>query len=328
MTLENQKLYAKVLDHNTNSLRRLKGMKGSSLRLSPHNSPLFVELYNLVNELPLEILIPVTVFPLWDFEKPKMYLCLEPLEAETDTLYDKAYIAVKKYILANHCTHIDIPPQELLPKYGTKRYNDGGDVKFDHQKPEKSSTSGFLYQRFLTKPLVPREVWLPGKHIKENNALWMVICRQILKKDTTYPDADPEVTWSRIRNYLDSFGYFDLPGFGIQYPRYLLHAAGRAIKELFPSKEIDEAFLDMCGIFDTFTIQRNWDDFIRPPERGIGLGYYEDLKVIVLLALLSPFKPISLYGDQGLLPEHTFLQAVDTLKQYGFITSLKDIEYR
>jgi hypothetical protein len=53
--------------------------------------------------------------------------------------------------------------------------------------------------------------------------------------------------------------------------------------------------------------------------RGIGLGYYEDMKTIGIMAILNSFNPISVYGDQGLLPVDVGQMAVGVLRSYGFI---------
>lgn len=62
------------------------------------------------------------------------------------------------------------------------------------------------------------------------------------------------------------------------------------------------------------------------PTRGIGLGYYEDLKTLGIAAILLPWKDriVSLYGDQGLVSLANanfklFKSVINEMRDYGFI---------
>jgi hypothetical protein len=225
---------------------------------------------------------------------------------------------VKKYLRDLNIKNLFIPPPEMILKVASSRYNDGGEVKRDFQRPEKSFESGFLYQSFNPKPLSTREVWLPDKSTKINNAFWMIIGRQILKSDPIYPDDDPKITHERIKHKLKYFIHiFDISGFGLQYPRELLAIVAEEIVRLFPNPDLFEARDIFKRILSSVKVEMPDGTFVYPP-RGIGLGYYEDLKTIGMMALLKPHNPVSVYGDQGILGLDGE-DALQDLKDAGFI---------
>jgi len=53
------------------------------------------------------------------------------------------------------------------------------------------------------------------------------------------------------------------------------------------------------------------------PNRGIGLGYYEDLKTIGVMAILLDYKVLSLYGDQGIIEDAFHVD--EKLREHNFI---------
>jgi len=152
----------------------------------------------------------------------------------------------------------------------------------------------------------------------------MIIGRQILKSDPTYPNDDPEVTHENIKQYLHRIGMFDISGYGFQYPRQLLSIVSQEICNLFPSPDIWEMDSIFQRILSTVKVQMPDGKFVYPP-RGIGLGYYEDLKTIGMNAILKPFKPTSVYGDQGLINPWVLKPSIDSLREYGFI--IKDHKF-
>ncbi|WGH72997.1 MAG: putative RNA-dependent RNA polymerase [Trichoderma tomentosum ormycovirus 1] len=270
-----------------------------------------------------ELWIPISVFPRYEYIKePKMYLAFESLDIEDKLPEFRSLVA--SYIRSLDIKSLFIPPPDLVLKVDSSRYNDGGKVKRDYEKPEHSFDSGFLYQRFNPKPLGTREVWLPDRSTKINNSFWMIIGRQILRSDPVYPDTDSEVTWERIRDRLEGFfESFDISGFGFQYPRELLAIVADEICNLFPNPDLMEMRDHFKSILNSVKVQMEDGTFVYPP-RGIGLGYYEDLKTIGMLAILKPYDPISVYGDQGLMPDNDFI-SIQRLKEFGFV--LKEDKY-
>jgi len=281
-------------------------------------TPLQRELIENLKLLTPELWYPVKVFPRYEYEKEgKMKYAFTPYVKDDNQLMEFKSL-VKDYLLGLDLEELFVPPPDLVLKVSSSRYNDGGTVRRDYEKPKISFNSGFLYQKFSPKPLEPREVWLPDMATKINNSFWMLIGRQILKKDETYPDSDPMVTWEKIRKDLTWFGYFDISGFGFQYPRELLVVVAETIVELYNSPDMEEFLLIFKRLMSSVKVQMPDGKFVYPP-RGIGLGYYEDLKTIGMNAILKRFKPISVYGDQGLIPFKQYEESIKELKRFQFI---------
>jgi hypothetical protein len=277
------------------------------------------------NEDP-EWFLPLTVFPRIDFEKSKMHYADEPLSIDNDIIKE-IHEKVFNFILELDIKSIFMPRADLMQKYGSQRYNDGGSVKFDYERPQTSFDSSFKYQRFLTQPLTPREVWLPGKAIKQNNAFFMCVHRQILQECPEYPSVDVEATWKILLPYLKKdigFWKFDISGFGFQYPREFLIAGNNAIRELYPCSELEEQSEIFNKILNDVKVEMP-DGSFKKPVRGIGLGYYEDLKTLVMLAILRDHFPIQVYGDQGLIQKKGIEFAFDLMK-YSFIMNYEKLD--
>jgi hypothetical protein len=269
-----------------------------------------------------ELWIPVTVFPRISFEKEsKMELSLRPLDLSSDDIESFRSI-MYNFIKSLGIQGINMPPPELVLKVTSARYNDNGTVRRDFEMPTKSLHSGFLYQKFNPKPLQPREVWLPDKATKLNNQFWMIIGREVLKHIPYYPSSDPVETWEKIKHRLKAwhFGYFDFPGFGFQYPREYLVVIAEVITRLYSHPDMYECFNILQKLFQSPVVQMPDGTFKYPP-RGIGLGYYEDLKTLGIMGLCHHYKiePISLYGDQGLVDPGVERKLLDIFNKHQFI---------
>jgi hypothetical protein len=117
---------------------------------------------------------------------------------------------------------------------------------------------------------------------------------------------------------------FDISAFGFQYVRELLIAGNNAIRELFPCSVYEEQSDIMESIMNNVSVLMP-DGTTRKPIRGIGLGYYEDLKTIVMLAILSKHHPIQVYGDQGLIEKRGIEFAFDLMK-FNFIMNYEKLD--
>jgi len=285
-----------------------------------------LDLLKMLFGIKAELWIPIGVFPRFHYEKdPRMYLSFESLDIDDKLpLFREKVI---KYLRSLEIKDLFVPPPDLCLKVSSSRYNDGGVVRRDFELPQNSVDCGFLYQSFNPKPLGTREVWLPDFSTKINNSFWMLIGRQFLKKEPCYPDDDPKVTYENIKERLEYFGYFDISGFGFQFPRSLLSIVAEEIVNLFPNPDIMEQKSIFDRILNSVKVQMP-DGLFKYPPRGIGLGYYEDLKTIVMLAILQDYSPISVYGDQGLLLPKTAKEAVSSLREYGFIIAPGKFEYK
>jgi len=250
-----------------------------------------------------------------------MDLAMKPLNIEVSE--EEIHKEFFSYIMGLGLTEIQVPPPDILYKIGNQNFFDNGEIKKDFERAS-SYRSGFKYQYFLAGPLSPREVWLPDKFTKNVNLFWMKIGRQLLKKDDTYPCADPFELYERIRDRLDQVTRFDLSGFGFQFPRQLLSIMGNVIEEIYPCGPIMEQNGFLQTILNDVRVEKGFE-VVRPP-RGIGLGYFEDLKTLCMLAILKKYQPVSLYGDQGLLDIFN-LGGISELTRYGFLVDWEKVEF-
>jgi hypothetical protein len=218
---------------------------------------------------------------------------------------------------------IFVPPPDILYKVGYSVFNDDGVIRKDYEVADNVN-SGFLYQNFLSQPMTPREVWVPGKAIKINNLFWMIVARQFLQHDSRYPSYDYSLNWERIKKYLgQKILRFDVSGFGLQYPKQILIVLSEVITELYPNSLLDEELAIFKNIIVNYDVQMPNGLKIKT-KRGIGLGYYEDLKTIGVIAILAGHNVLSLYGDQGLLVDR--MHTDEILRQYGFVIKPDKIE--
>jgi len=146
-----------------------------------------------------------------------------------------------------------------------------------------------------------------------------------LTKTTVYPSADPEVTWNQFKDKISDLIRFDISAFGIQYPRVFLQIAVDVLNELYPCTVMQEQRDTLTWILSNVKVTLPDESVVRP-IRGIGLGYFEDLKTLFMLSILDKHDPISVYGDQGILPL-TGLSAVEDLISAGFILKFEKIEF-
>jgi len=263
-----------------------------------------------------EIMIPISAFPLLFIKKEsKMKYCqMSYKEIDIKDVISK----VTSYIVELDIKSLFIPPPDILYKIAYQRYNDGGEVKFDYE-PAQHLDSGFLYQNFISQPLQPREVWVPGKSIKNNNIFWMLIGKQILSKDPVYPSSDPNKVYERLKLFQEDdseLWRFDVTAFGLQFCKELLIGCSTAIAELYPSSFLTEQTTIFHRILEEYDVLMP-NGLKLKPIRGIGLGYYEDLKTIVIMAILNHLDKFSIYGDQGIIADSHHVD--EHLRNYSFI---------
>jgi len=311
LTLKGQKLYKECYEMTLDC-----GFQEARLNLGRENDYDTVSrLCDIINNTNKDFLLPYSAFPLIFFEKSRMHLAFEPVPE-----YDPKEIKdiFMKYLFKLDVRELYVPPADILHKIGNTLYNDDGVVKKDNELHTKYD-SGFKYQLFMAQPLQPREVWLPSKKIKNNNLFWMIVSRQIMKRDLRYPSTDIETLFEQIRK-IGSFSRFDISGFGFQFVRQYLQIFVECIEELFPCTLMTEMSEEFYDILNNVTVLMPDGKKVTPP-RGIGLGYYENLKTLVMLAFLDKYDPYSVYGDQGLLREENTIEAIFDIVGRGFILS-------
>jgi len=263
-------------------------------------------------ETPPELWVSFHSFPLIFFSKKRHYLShLPPVNVDEEVVRNM----FRTYLTSLDVKELFVPPPDILFKVGNQLYNDRGEVKKDHELATRYD-SPFLYQEFMAQPLQPREVWLPGKKLKHNNIFWMLIGRQFLKKDPTYPSTDINELWERLKG-MTSYFRFDISGFGFQFQREYLIWFVEEIQELYPCSMNDIMGIEFTELLNNVRVEMP-DGSIEKPVRGIGLGYYEDIKTLVVLSILHKYEPWSVYGDQGLLRSESGWDAITDLILYGF----------
>jgi len=117
---------------------------------------------------------------------------------------------------------------------------------------------------------------------------------------------------------------FDISAFGLQYPREYLQLCAEIIQEMYPSSILDEQGDIFRKILQNVSVEMPDGEFIYPP-RGIGLGYYEDLKTIVMLSLLREYHPVSVFGDQGILPLEAY-ESIPRLIEFQYSIKFEKVE--
>jgi len=314
-SLEGQKkyeyIYERCLSTDEKSMNFFKKIFG----YSPQECRLMDYFYNEDKEW----ILPVSIFPLISFNKNKMEYCYKDFSLSED-LQREFFDLMTKYLVSLDVKSIHVPRPDCLAKIGNQRFNDLGQIKFDYERATSISDISFLYQVFMTKNLSPREVWVPSKIIKWNNLFLMKIYRQLLEKDPAYPPIEVDKVNDQLSNNPSryNFFYFDLPGYGFQYPRMLLDIAQKCIEMLYPCTDLSEQSQLFYKILEQTKVILPSGEVVRP-TRGIGLGYYEDLKTLIILAILwNRNWPISMYGDQGLMSNSSGSFKED-LEKFGFI---------
>jgi len=276
--------------------------------------------FQVMEAIPVELWIPTSCAPVWDIESSnKMRLAFE--DGPPDHIVEEFKSLFKVFMKKYAPKRIFVPPTGVDYKVGTRKYNDGGVVKDDSERPEFSYSSAFLYQEFITRPNQKREVWLPGKAIKCNNS-WITMFTQGISRCVKYSALDVEVMdiYESIKDKIRGGKiYFDISGYGFQYPREYLKVMVQVYNEFYIDDTLREHSEIFYKILENVNIQMP-DGTFKYPQRGIGLGYYENLKTLGVWAIIDKFNPITAYGDQAILPftrENLFF--INELKKFRFI---------
>jgi len=331
LTLPGQREYSEAMDVSLSSHRVL--MTGAVMK-KPSPDTIGGKFIEILQSVEPELWLPLTGFPLWDDPgEGKLHLAFEPEPSEE--LAEELVPYITKFLRKYAPKEIFLPSDFASYKVGSQKYNDGGLVKNDSEKPERSYDSGFLYQKFVTKPLQTREVWLPGKNTKNNNGWWFIIVDGLLRH-VPYSALlkEPTQIHSELKGKLGKFNVlFDVSGYGIQYPRIYLRKGVEQIVKAYPGLEASDHVKICLKILEKVELQMP-DGTFRYPSRGIGLGYYENLKTMIVMAIIDEFNPVSCYGDQAILPQSNRMMsmegdhAIERLKHFGFLFTKPEKTFR
>jgi hypothetical protein len=326
--LENQEEYSDFLDHwlgeSTEAGSKSIGNQPISSLSGYTKSSIWRPFFG-PNALSVDNALSLSLFVLYEIEKPSKteQLCWQPYDNSRETEFSEKF---EKFLDKYLPKKLYVPDDLACHHPGTKKFNDGGSVRHDYEEPINDWNSGFQLQSFLTGPLTVREVWLPGRVTKMNNAFWFIIIAQIIRNVPYYANnyPEPEQLWNSVKSKLKgSAVHFDVTGFGLQFPRSLLEIAARAIsRRYYTNVQFDARVTELVTILNEVWLQYP-DGSFKKPLRGIGLGYYETLKTICVLALIDESDPISVFGDQGLIPlnmkKRKTTHPMYTLPPFGFI---------
>jgi hypothetical protein len=309
-------------------------LKGKSLRSRPSyfNDPFLA----FMQDIDADILISPKSFPkFWVPSKHKTErYSFAPLEISSSSFNEFEFLM--KNFLDKYCPkRLFVPSVSSCWKAGSQKYNDGGTVKHDYEKPCHIN-SPFKFQEFMTGPLVTREVWLPDKKTKVNNSFIFAIFDQVIRVVSYYAgrfDNAHDLHGTIKQQLFGQLVEFDISGFGLQFPRELLRKTLKLFLDMYlPDDELSSEFKVTDDILDKVVIEFE-DGVHKYPNRGIGLGYYEVLKTICILAILEDKSPISVFGDQGFfrvsddlrsmrMYQHGSAWVLDTIshfKKFGFV---------
>jgi len=248
--------------------------------------------------------IPLSFFPLWKLDKPSKTKEVgnlpydESNEPEFRTL-------IREFLSKYAPDSIVIPSMEACYNPTSKRYSDGGEVRRDFELPKNGWTGEFVVQSFLTGPLTEREVWLPPRMVKLNNTFWFCLIKQIIRNVPYYANNydTPEELHNAIKHKIKgTLMNFDITGFGLQYPRSMLGIIADEIQLLYYKHWALDTQVDQLKDILNDVLVKFPDGTYMTPTRGIGLGYYETMKTIGVLAILDRTDPVAIFGDQGIVP--------------------------
>jgi len=257
-------------------------------------------------------------FPMWEIEKEsKMYLTeLDPPNLDMiNSFRDRARLFLTKYCP----TTLPLPDGMQEYKLGTTIYNDSGTKRRDSERPEFSHHCPFAMQRFMTGPLVSREVWLPSKAYKCNSTWWHLFTAPIFNKlDHVVGNDHLEDICLSVSRRFRPCKSIDLKGCGLQYPREYLIIIMEILSEMYPHDIVKE-HLDLAKTLLSQICIQELDNTFVYPKRGVGLGYYSNLMTLASAIMLEGCYIVKMFNDDIYVSATDFNKAVASLTSFGMI---------
>jgi hypothetical protein len=314
-TLKGQKIYESFPEYLSTYFDELDS--GIEDPIIPEEFKILMETKSSTDELP-----HLAGFPLFvEKKESKMYLTqLElPSVEKIESFRRLARIFLRKY--APQSLYVPNPMQEV--KHGHSKYYDGDEIRIDDERPSNSWSGPFLMQRFMTGPLVHREVWLPHKAYKCNSTWWHIFTNPILNnvEDVCANESSKEFVYSVCERFRPC-RKIDLKGFGIQFPREYAIVLMEEISEMFPSLEVKEHMDIAKRLFSNMSVKEEDGTYVYP-KRGLGLGYYTNLMTLAVRIILQDCYIIKMFNDDMLIDENDFEKAISYLEFYLFMINLE-----
>jgi hypothetical protein len=266
-----------------------------------------------------DILVCLSGFPRWELQigkdkESKMGLAmLPPPKAQNiarvrdliDSFLDKIELP----------DHITIPNEEEIVNASTQKYLARGDIMEDRDY-HAMGHGDFLYQSFMTGPLTLREVWLPSPEYKRSSKFWHLVITQIIKDLPYNAFAKSEFQiWQQVGERLCKHKTLDLKGFGLQFPKEYCYEALDAISKRYPylKEEADRA----CAYIGNINVIEG--NNYHKTTRGTGLGYFENLKCLVMFAIYQNYYLVSSFADDSLISSDHYDAAVGAISELELV---------
>jgi hypothetical protein len=262
----------------------------------------------------------LNAFPFWDVrigkdKESKMFLC--DLQVPSNDLVSEYTSRLEKFLSKYAPDTIQLPTPEQCYKPGSHKYYDQTEIKSDSQMTSYSD-GPFLYQSFMTGPLTVREVWLPTKGYKCSSNWWHSLTYPILKRvDGIILDESDDEVVKIIKDRIIPSKTIDLKGCGLQFPREYILATMHTLGKLYPSEEMDEQIHIAEKLFSNISILKDKEYLY--PKRGVGLGYYTNLMVLVTASILDEYDFVARFVDDMLIDADSYDDAIDELENFLFV---------
>jgi len=265
----------------------------------------------------------VTSLPRWEVkigvDKPtKMDLCfLDPPSTQNRV---KLQALVDKFLeKLDLPENLIIPNEEELVQPSLNKNYSNGEIMTDNEI-NQHQFGPFLYQECMTGWNTPREIWLPCPEVKRMSKFWHIIGSKIIGRIpyNCLLKSDEQI-FEYLRDKLCPIRTLDLKGSGLQFPREYVLVVMESLTRLYP--ELEDWYVRCKHQFDEYNVIQG--DFEKKPPRGLGLGYFTELKSLVVWSILDGLDILASFDDDMLIKEDSFEEAKERLTSFEFVLNEK-----
>jgi hypothetical protein len=269
--------------------------------------------------------VPLRAMPFWELQleidkKSKMYLTeLDPPSKEK---IERIRPLIRAFLEKYSPKTMRIPFHKEMRQYNRGKYSDGLCIKENHQDSTYAYCD-FQYQAFMTTPHQLREVWLPPQGYKYQSNFWHSLASQSLQRTGwSCNDKSIEQIEQMMCKRVVPMTTLDLAGSGLQFPREYIIVVMEEISRMYKHPEISENLRIATNMLNNLYIA---DYQLGPykPKRGVGLGYFTNLKSIVIGAILHDVHIVVAYDDDILHATEDHAKAVEILESYDLVINQK-----